>query len=83
MSKPENPPAFPTIGSVAHNSDWQTEHGMTLRDHFAGLALPFAWATAATIGEARGLPSDAIAKACAFGAYSMADAMLAEREVVR
>lgn len=26
---------FPTLGNVAHNSDWPTEDGMSLRDYFA------------------------------------------------
>jgi len=31
-------PAFPSIGNVAHNSDWLTEEGMHLRDYFAAHA---------------------------------------------
>ena len=31
--------AFPTIANVAHNPDWVTEDGMSLRDYFAGQAL--------------------------------------------
>ncbi|MCO5092098.1 hypothetical protein [Bosea sp. (in: a-proteobacteria)] len=32
-------PAFPMLGNVAHNSDWLTEPGMSLRDWFAGQAM--------------------------------------------
>lgn len=35
VSAPENPSAFPMLGSVAHNSEWDIDHGMTLRDYFA------------------------------------------------
>lgn len=28
--------AFPELGNVAYNSDWQSENGMRLRDWFAG-----------------------------------------------
>lgn len=28
-------PAFPELGNVGHNSDWQSENGMTLREYFA------------------------------------------------
>lgn len=32
-------PAFPCLGNVAHNSDWVSDDGMTLREWFAGQAL--------------------------------------------
>jgi hypothetical protein len=76
MSAPENPPAFPTLGNIAHNSDWLTERGMTLRDYFAAKALP------STIGMVVGIaPPDQehmVAEVVARLSYQMADAMLAE-----
>ena len=77
MSAPENPPAFPTIWNVAHASDWQTDSGMSLRDHFASQAL--------TGYISKGVPlsvvsePDAYYRAVARSAYAVADAMLAER----
>lgn len=61
-------PAFPTY--VAANSN--AKSGMTLRDHFAGLAMQgmatsFGW---------QGGPFDKVAR----DAYGMADAMLKVRE---
>lgn len=32
-------PAFPELGNVGYNSDWQSESGMTLRQWYAGKAL--------------------------------------------
>lgn len=39
MSKVTGGPAFPEIGNVGFNSDWQNESGMTLRDYFAAKAM--------------------------------------------
>lgn len=39
-------PAFPELGNVGHNSDWQSESGMSLRDWFAShcpLTFSEAW----------------------------------------
>nr|DAH84820.1 MAG TPA: hypothetical protein [Caudoviricetes sp.] len=66
MSKIEDGgPVFPTLlkaGNVA-----KSDGGMSLRDYFAGQALP--------IAELRGETTDRIAD----WAYAIADAMLAER----
>lgn len=79
MSAP-NPPAFPNTG----NSTWnlQPTDGMTLRDWFAGQALPaIIAATSAGRHHPTGLHRDkSISEAMAFDAYAVADAMLAERE---
>lgn len=39
MSKATGGPAFPELGNVGYNSDWQSEGGMTLRDYFAAKAM--------------------------------------------
>ncbi|HCT5877729.1 TPA: hypothetical protein OT180_000710 [Morganella morganii] len=66
--------AFPMIGSVAYNSDWSIDPGMTLRDYFAAKAM-------------QGLLSDPDAgmldddmSRWAMLSYKMADAMLRARE---
>ena len=66
MSVPKDGgPAFP-----ASREQWDTGlWGMTLRDYFAGEALPIA-------GKGKERTAEAIAKR----AYYIADAMLAERE---
>lgn len=68
----EKMPAFP---SPDWNGSWQgpdANHGMSLRDWFAGQAL--AGILPAAIGKANPLE-----EAVAYGAYQIADAMLAER----
>jgi len=66
--------AFPMLGSVAYNSDWSIDPGMTLRDYFAAKAM-------------QGLLSDPDADMLdddmsrwAMLSYKMADAMLRARE---
>jgi len=70
-------PAFPEIGNIAYNSDWQNESGMTLRDYFAGQAISSipirSW------DHLEGDDMDRI-KAWAKCAYLVADAMLDERD---
>ena len=70
-------PAFPEIGNVAYNSDWQNESGMTLRDYFAGQAISSiplrSW------DHLEGDDMDRI-RAWAKCAYLVADAMLDERD---
>lgn len=39
MNKKTGGPAFPEIGNVGYNSEWQSESGMTLRDFFAAKAM--------------------------------------------
>lgn len=76
--KNDGGPAFPSPSC----GEWSPEYGMSLRDWFAGHTLPAIigatsqgqhnpWA-----GKAEDMP---IAKAMAFDAYELADAMLAER----
>ena len=75
MGKPENPPAFPNTGAYGHTGDYLPEGGMTLRDWFAGQAL--AGFLASESSDA-GFYSDSAH--AANQAYSLADAMLAQRE---
>ncbi|MDV2903114.1 hypothetical protein R0H17_15855 [Phytobacter diazotrophicus] len=78
MGKNTGGPAFPELGNVAYNSDWQNESGMTLRDYFAAKCM------AAVIGTLNGpvvgelYPGDF--EHYAGCAYKMADAMLKARE---
>ncbi|WP_260581135.1 hypothetical protein [Sphingopyxis sp. PET50] len=79
MAKPENPYAFPL--GVPHMTEYEPEWGMSLRDHFAGLALVgmTTWAPCDENGYAQ--PDQAaVWKAKAEWAYGMADAMLSARQ---
>lgn len=62
-------PAFPEIGNVGYNSDWQNESGMTLRDYFAAKVLPH-------LISRHGRYPDEVS----LWAYRYADAMLKARE---
>lgn len=68
MTPPPNPPAFPIGETHFAQSD---RHGMTLRDWFAGQALPETMRL--------GLMLNCSLRDVAEDAYEMADAMLAER----
>lgn len=70
--------AFPFEEKTADGSHWHSHAGMSLRDWFAGQALP---AVIAAYVEANGrcIGSDHIHGNCAGHAYRAADAMLAER----
>lgn len=73
MSKQNNGgPAFPEIGNVACNSDWQSESGMTLRDYMAAKAMNGMCSHVDTWG----MTVPQIAKR----AYDLADEMLRARE---
>ena len=39
MSIKDGGPAFPSARDMRHNPDFDHEGGMTIRDHFAGLAM--------------------------------------------
>lgn len=79
MSKENNGgPAFPELGNVGYNSEWQNEPGMTLRDYFAAKAMQ---------GWIASFPADAchpavsgICDKLAKQSYELADAMLKARE---
>lgn len=72
MNKQTGGPAFPEIGNVAYNSDWESEPGMTLRDFFAAKAMQ----GLISHHDTWGLPESGIA----LKAYEMADLMLSARE---
>lgn len=76
----ENPHAFPQPELNDDGTLFQQHTGMMLRDHFAGIALPMAWAAAAPLGETLGFDAATITKAAAIGAYQIADAMLVQRK---
>lgn len=73
----KNPPAFPrpTDPGASHHEERQL--GMTLRDHFAGIALPY------SLKYCEGGPPTDVPKLAAQHAYRIADAMLAERMIER
>ena len=76
-------PAFPTHTENNNGAQW-TEPGMTLRDWFAGQALPAVYATddvIVTRGEGgRRESRDATSADVARIAYELADAMLSARD---
>lgn len=80
MSKPKNPSAFPVSDGV------DTFYGMTLRDWLAGQALagimanPVRWEQIAADYASGKKTYEQCSQANATKAYSIADAMLAERE---
>lgn len=71
MSRNTGGPAFPELGNVAYNSEWQNESGMTLRDYFAAKAVQ------GRLSNPDWLASD---ERTAADAYQIADAMLKARE---
>lgn len=83
MSKPDGGPAFPTRSNVGAN-DFIS--GMTLRDWFAGQALagimanPERWRDIQRLYDKGKMTYDDASKSNATKAYSIADAMIAERE---
>lgn len=70
-------PAFPELGNVGCNSDWQSESGMTLRDYFAAKALS-GWLASFPGDDVHPVVSGVTEK-IAEQAYAMADAMLKAR----
>ena len=76
---PNNPPAFPRPG---FDNPAGMEDGMTLRDYYAGQALPAVIAaTSAGLHMPNQRPEDEhIRYAIARDAYDMADAMIAARK---
>lgn len=77
-------PAFPELGNVGHNSDWQSESGMTLRDYFAAKALQGLCANPGGPFQANDMNGWAIVNCelddIAAESYKLADAMLKARE---
>jgi len=73
MDKPDNPAAFPCTGE-GFGSRLYTQHGMTLRDYFAGQCV-----SQFSIAAMKSSDPDLNADWAASCSYKMADAMLAER----
>ncbi|KHT21026.1 hypothetical protein [Pectobacterium brasiliense] len=76
MSKETGGSAFPMLGNVGFNSDWQMDEGMTLRDYFAAKAM------SAFISRWNGCDSyneAGIYQRAAEHSYEAADAMLKAR----
>lgn len=79
MSNKTGGPAFPELGNVGYNSEWQIESGMTLRDYFAAKAM--ASIVRRWDGHSfGGGPESPQYKDLAEDAYYIADAMLRARE---
>lgn len=76
MSNKTGGPAFPELGNVGYNSDWQCEAGMTLRDYFAAKAMQAAIPHMGNIGVGQHEDNMRLATA----SYAVADAMLRARE---
>jgi hypothetical protein len=73
-------PAFPsTIQYFPDDKNADEEKGMTLRDHFAGLAMPVVYTDIVHRASVEGWPEDWRYRV-AQDAYDMADAMLKARE---
>lgn len=83
MSTPVNTggPAFPFVQWRSPDGMYsvQQDAGMTLRDWFAGQALPQVMAIYA-VANGHMIGTDHFPRNCAAHAYTMADAMITERE---
>lgn len=78
MEKLDGGPAFPTLGNVGYNSDWLSDDGMSLRDHFAAQAI------SSVIDSCKGdtiMDGESRVQMFARKAYEIADAMLEARNV--
>jgi hypothetical protein len=86
MAKPDGGPVFPVherhavLRETGYGDDWIAVGGMSLRDYFAGKALPQAIARYLAVREARINPGEFDYEEIARAAYVVADAMIAERE---
>lgn len=69
----DNPPAFPLRARDDGSVFERSQEGMSLRDWFAGQAL------VGIVTNALGKGAHANSETFAFGAYEIADAMLAQR----
>lgn len=79
MAEAENPPAFPLSTPDGHYNGSVADRGMSLRDWFAGQALPYA-AFHATDSENHPMRQDFLPEEWAARmSYAFADAMIAER----
>jgi hypothetical protein len=81
MQKQTGGPAFPELGNVGYNSEWQSEPGMTIRDYFAAKAMQ------SIVSSPKEMESliDVLGVETAYvkvseTAYVIADAMLRTRE---
>lgn len=85
-TKDDSSAAFPELGNVGYQSDWQSESGITKRDYFAAKAMQGYLAadidTVACVStDAEGIERERqqYAAGVAKAAYRFADAMLRER----
>lgn len=69
--------AFPMLGNVGFSSDWQVDHGMSLRDHYAGQAMQGLLAGTLADGTVKQIAE--YAPTLAQTSFAIADAMLKAR----
>lgn len=79
MSNNTGGPAFPELGNVGYNSEWQNESGMTLRDYFAAKALSGILSNQQCTPFGMSFGADE-RESLSRNAYRIADAMLKARE---
>ena len=68
-------PAFPSNRDMRHNADWDYEPGMTLRQHYAGLAMQALITKGMEDGHKKGFAS---VSTISVYAVEYADALIAE-----
>lgn len=75
MSKDTGGSAFPMLGNIGYDSEWQIDEGMSMRDYFAAKAMQ-GFAASPSMIDSNDLRAISYVAAAS---YAMADAMLAER----
>jgi hypothetical protein len=70
-------PAYPVIGKRGDPYEWIRDDGMSMLDHFAGLAMQ-GWLST-FVGSSQIFPKERGAAHIASASYEMAAAMIAER----
>lgn len=76
-----NIPAHPTIWDERHNPEFNTDRGMTLLDHFAGLAMQDIMDKCGTTPfDATETEHDSLQLNIAVYSYAQAEAMLKARQ---
>jgi len=83
--KPSNPSAYPNTTVNANGVIISKNYGMTLRDHFAGLAMQAIISNSDTMRELtkayeRGKKTDSFESCLADMSFGFSDAMLKQRE---
>lgn len=78
--KPSNPSAFPYLRETSYSPSWESESGMTLRDHFAGLAMQGFIGSGSYMAYSKSnISTKENDEQLAIASYRISDAMLKER----